>query len=241
MKEQRGSDIGCALIVIAALIAGAIFVIAYAPWLLLAAPAAVVVAVLALVILSDITSDDVMVASEEPGGYDGWRISVLNPVRQAFHKAPLLQAPKLRVTYEERQIVKQASKLAAGVAASLQADSSAGEDRKQMQAQASEIPVNMANTLWRLDRLRRMERAIDVRSPEGQQSRDAMIVLEKQIVADLQRGLDALAALPVNVMKVELAQMGRPAERLLASLSETNQHLRDVSASYDELRGTQQK
>ena len=239
MKEQGGNGAGCALIVIAALIGTAILIVAYAPWLLLAIPAAIVMAAIAVIFLADVVSDDVMVACEEPGGYEAWRISMLNPVRQAFHKPPLLQVPKLRVTYEERQLVKQASKLASGIAASLRNNSTAGADRAQLLAQANELPANMAGALWRLDRLRKMERAIDVRISRGQQTRDEMVALEKQIVAEMQRSLETLSAIPLSLMKVEVAQVERPTDRLLSSLSEANQHLRDISSAYNELHGTQ--
>jgi hypothetical protein len=241
MNDRTGSNTGCALIVIVVLIAIGILVIAFAPWLLIAVPLIIVSVVISLILLADVTSDDVLVNSEELGGYNGWRIKMLNPLRRAFTKPPLLQVPSVRVTYEERQMVKQAVKLTIAIAAALKNNPTIGADGALIQQRADEVPANMANALWRLDRLRRVKRTMEERLQDGLTNQTDVVAMDRQIIAEMQRSLDSLAQLPVNMMKVELQQATRPAERLLAELNETNQHLRDIDTTFSDLHSTQAK
>ena len=236
--KDRG-ELGCALLLVAALIAGGIYLILQAPWLVLGIPLAIIAGIVALLILADVFSDDVLMTTEDPGGFAARRIAFINPLRQSLNKLPLLQVPKMRVTFEERQLVKQASQVAAEIVKSL-ADSPVPEsERAQLRQQAAEVPQNMAKALWRLDRLRRMKNALDLRMAEGKARRDEMDVLDRQVVAEIESALATLSATPVNLMKLELAKADRPSERLLSNLSEANQQLRDLSAAYDEVRGKQ--
>ena len=236
--KDRG-ELGCALLLVAALIAGGIYLILQAPWLVLGIPLAIIAGIVALLILADVFSDDVLMTTEDPGGFAARRIAFINPLRQSLNKLPLLQVPKMRVTFEERQLVKQASQVAAEIVKSL-ADSPVPEsERAQLRQQATEVPQNMAKALWRLDRLRRMKNALDLRMAEGKARRDEMDVLDRQVVAEIESALATLSATPVNLMKLELAKADRPSERLLSNLSEANQQLRDLSAAYDEVREKQ--
>ena len=236
--KDRG-ELGCALLLVAALIAGGIYLILQAPWLVLGIPLAIIAGIVALLILADVFSDDVLMTTEDPGGFAARRIAFINPLRQSLNKLPLLQVPKMRVTFEERQLVKQTSQVAAEIVKSL-ADSPVPEsERAQLRQQAAEVPQNMAKALWRLDRLRRMKNALDLRMAEGKARRDEMDVLDRQVVAEIESALATLSATPVNLMKLELAKADRPSERLLSNLSEANQQLRDLSAAYDEVRGKQ--
>ena len=236
--KDRG-ELGCALLLIAVVAAGGIYLLLQAPWLLIAVPLAIVAGVIALLVLSDVFSDDVLVASDEQGGFAARRIAFVNRLRLAANKPPLLQVPRMRVTFEERQMVKQASQLAAQILKSLPSSPVPETDRGPLRQQASDIPLNMAQALWRLERLRHTRNTLDVRTPEGKTNRDEMDALDRQVVAQMQQALATLSGTPVNMMKLEVAQADRPAQRVLSNLSETNQQLRDITSSYDELRGKQ--
>lgn len=236
--KNRG-ELGCTLLLVAALMAGGIYLILQAPWLVLGIPLAIVVGIVALVILADVFSDDALMVTEDPGGFAAKRIGFINPLRQALNKPPLLQVPKMRVTFEERQLVKRAAQVAGEIIKSL-ADSPVAEtERAELRQQAAEVPQNMARALWRLDRLRRVKNALDVRVADGKARRDEMDALDRQVVAEIEGALATLSATPVNLMKLELTKADRPSERLLSNLSETNNQLRDLSAAYDEVRGKQ--
>ena len=236
--KDRG-ELGCALLLVAALVGGGIYLILQAPWLLLGVPLAVITLIVALVVLADVFSDDVLVKTDDAGGFAARRVAFINRLRQALNKQPLLQVPNLRVTFEERQLVKQASQMAAEITAALRNSPVPESERAQLVRQAADVPLNMAQALWRLDRLRRVKNSLDLRTVEGKASRDEMDILDHQVAAEIQRALATLSATPVNLMKLEMAKADRPSERLLSNLSETNQQLRDLSAAYDEVRGKQ--
>jgi hypothetical protein len=236
--KDRG-ELGCALVLLALLAAGVIYVLSQAAWLLIAAPIALVIAIVALLVLADVTSDDVLMASEEPGGFTAWRVSTLNNIRRALNKPPLYQVPKNGVTFEERQLVKQAARVAGEIASALRNSRAPVSDRDQIRMQAGDVPANMAQALWRLDRVRRTARALDPRSEQTRATREEIAGVERQILDEMQRALATLSTIPVNLVKLEMAQADRPAERLLGELNETNQQLRDVSAAYKEMRGGQ--
>jgi hypothetical protein len=236
--KDRG-ELGCALLLVGALIAGGIYLILQAPWLVLGVPLAIFVGILVLLVLADVFSDDVLVATEEPGGFAARRIAFINPIRQSLNKAPLLQVPKLRVTFEERQFVKQASQLATEIMKSTGSSPISEAERAQLRRQAVDVPVNMARALWRLDRLRRIRNAQNLRTEEGKARHDELGNMDRQVLAEIQNALATLSATPVNLMKLELTQAERPTDRLLSNLSETNQQLHDLSSAYDEVRGTQ--
>jgi hypothetical protein len=132
-------------------------------------------------------------------------------------------------------------KLTIAIAAALKNNPTIGADGALIQQRADEVPANMANALWRLDRLRRVKRTMEERLQDGLTNQTDVVAMDRQIIAEMQRSLDSLAQLPVNMMKVELQQATRPAERLLAELNETNQHLRDIDTTFSDLHSTQAK
>ncbi len=232
-------ELGCALLLLAVVVGGLIFVLVKAPWLLLAIPAAFVLIVIALVVLSDVFNDNVLVASDEQGGFTARRIALINRLRTALNKPPLLQTPRARVSYEERQMVKQASQLAVQILKALPSSPVPESERGPLRQQAVDVPGNMAQALWRLSNLRRVRNTLDLRTPEGRANRDEADRLDQQMVAEMQRALATLSGTPVNLMKLEMAKAERPAQRLLADLNEANSQLRDLSSAYQELHGTQ--
>jgi hypothetical protein len=236
MSNSNRGELGCALVVVVAVLAGIVFLIAQAPWLVIGVPIAVVLAIVALVLLANVVSDDVLVASEEPGGFAAKRIAFINKLRAAMNKQPMWQVPELGVNFEERQIVKRASQLAAQVAATLKTSPTPESVRSLIAQQASDIPANLVAALWRLSRLRRTARSFDLRTELGRQRRDEIAGLEHGVLAEMQRALDTLSGIPVGLMQTEQARADRSVERLAADLNEANQQLQELSATYEELR-----
>lgn len=236
--KNRG-ELGCGIIAIVAVIAAGVYLLLNAPWFLLAIPAGLVAIIVALLALADITTDDVIVTTEEQGGFTSTRLKWLNKARKALGKTQMLQVPKLGVTFEERQLIKQATKIATEVAATLKSSNALTADHAQLKQQIDDVPANMARALWRLDRTRRMARALNINTQEGKRSREELSEIERQILKQMENALTVLGGLPVNLMRVEMARTDAPNERLLTSLDETNRQLLDLTAAYDEVRGRQ--
>lgn len=235
--NNRG-ELGCALLLVVMVLAGGIFLVIKAPWLLLAGPVTFILIILALIALADVFNDNVLVSSDEPGGFAARRIGLVNRLRSAINKPPLLQVPRARISYEERQLVKTASEMTVQILKTLPGSPVPESERIVLRQQAIEVPQNMAQVLWRLSRVRRIRNTLDLRTSEGKSDREEMDRLDHQLLTELQTALATLSGTPVNIMKLEQAQADRPSQRLLSDLSDANQHLHDISTAYEELHGT---
>ena len=235
--NNRG-ELGCALFLVVVVLAGGIFLVIKAPWLLLAGPVAFILIILALIALADVFNDNVLVSSDDPDGFAARRISLVNRLRSAINKPPLLQVPRARISYEERQLVKSASEMTVQILKTLPGSPVPESERIVLRQQAIEVPQNMAQVLWRLSRVRRIRNTLDLRTSEGKSDREEMDRLDHQLLTELQTALATLSGTPVNIMKLEQAQADRPSQRLLSDLSDANQHLHDISTAYEELHGT---
>jgi hypothetical protein len=57
-----------------------------------------------------------------------------------------------------------------------------------------------------------------------------------QLRSEMQHSVEVLSSISISLVKVQLAHDDLATDRLLADLNESNQRLRDLSASYHETR-----
>lgn len=235
MQDKGGA--GCAILALIGLCAGmgflACLVVTQAGWLLLAVPALL----LALLAVADVFRDDAYLAADQPGGFTAWHAATLTRIRKWIRKPAIHVVPKLGVSTEERLLVKRAVKLAGEVLASLRQSATPETQRALLAEQAEVTAANIAGALWRLARLRRIRRAADSQTDQGRETIQQITALEKDVLAGIHQSLDVLAAVPVNMARVELARDTRRAEQLLSDLNESNSRLQDLSSAYRELGG----
>lgn len=235
MQDKGGA--GCAILALIGLCAGmgflACLVVTQAGWLLLAVPALL----LALLAVADVFRDDAYLAADQPGGFTAWHAATLTRIRKWIRKPAIHVVPKLGVSTEERLLVKRAVKLAGEVLASLRQSATPETQRALLAEQAEVTAANIAGALWRLARLRRIRRAADPQTDQGRETIQQITALEKDVLAGIHQSLDVLAAVPVNMARVELARDTRRAEQLLSDLNESNSRLQDLSSAYRELGG----
>ena len=114
--------------------------------------------------------------------------------------------------------------------------------RKVIKQQAREISDNINGALWKLHHLRKIRQlAAGMGGYSGGASYTAQVAtevteMEKKLLREMDRSLEVLFSVPLSLMKVGLAQGERTADRILAELRETNQRLRDIAVSYDEMK-----
>ena len=60
--------------------------------------------------------------------------------------------------------------------------------------------------------------------------------MTKQLHGEMQHSLEIVSSLSISLVKVELAHDDLSTDRLLADLNDSNQRLRDLSASYAEVK-----
>ncbi len=235
MQNKGGA--GCAILALIGACAGmsllAWLVVTQASWLLLAVPAFL----LALLALADVLRDDAYLAADQPGGFTAWHAATLTRIRAWIGRPAIHVVPQLGVSTEERLLVKRAVKLAGEVLASLRQGATPETQRALLAQQAEAVPGNIAGALWRLARLRRIKRAADPKTDQGRETIQQITALENEMLAGINQSLDRLAALPMNMVQVELARDIRRAEQLLSDLNESNSKLEDLSSAYRELGG----
>ncbi len=228
---------GCAILALIGLCAGLSFlaylVVTQAGWLLLAAPALL----LALLAVADVLREDAYLAADKPGGFTAWHAATLSRIRKWIGKPAIHVVPQLGVSTEERLLVKRAVKLAGEVLAALRQGATPETQRALLAQQAEVVPANIAGALWRLARLRRLKRAADPRTDQGRETIRQITALETDLLASINQSLDVLAAVPMNMVQVEMARDTRRAEQVLSHLNESNSKLEDLSSAYRELGG----
>ncbi|MCS7061236.1 MAG: hypothetical protein RMN25_08710 [Anaerolineae bacterium] len=233
MQEKGGA--GCAIVALIGVCAGSAVLVYWlatqAVWVLLAAPALLVV----LLALADILRDDAYLAADKPGGLTAWHAATLTRLRSWIGKPAIHVVPQLGVSTEERLLVKRAVKLAEEVRVALRQRTVPETQRALLVEQAEAVPANIAAALWRLARLRRIKRAADPKTDQGRETVQQIDGLESQLLSGIRRSLDLLAAMPASMMQIELSRDARQLEQLSSDLNETNSKLRDLSSAYQEL------
>jgi hypothetical protein len=118
--------------------------------------------------------------------------------------------------------------------------------QKVLKQQAREIADNITGALWKLHHLRKIRQlAAGMGGTWGGSvktgSYAAHIIsetteMERQLLQEIDRSLEVLFSVPISLMKVGLAQGERTADRILAELRETNERMRDIAATYDDMK-----
>ena len=235
MDNKGGS--GCAILALVGLCAGAgvvtYLVFTQASWLLWAVPALIAL----LLVVADVFRDDAFLAAEQPTGFTAWHAAMLTRIRRLIGKPAIQLVPQTMISPDERLLVKRATKLAGEVLSALRQSPVPETQRSQVVQQTEDVPANIAKALWRLARLRRIKRSADPKTEQGQQTAGEIAALEQSLLAEMSHSLDVLAAVPMNMVRVELAKDTRHAEQVLADLNESNSKLQDLSEAYRELGG----
>jgi hypothetical protein len=214
-------------------IAGLIGFLAPAAWLLVLDAVAVVVGI---VLADALWRRGHYVRKANPGGLPAAHLALLNPVRKAYGKSPLWLIPDHGIDADERDMVEHANRLATEIGDSIKDDPLPARKRKSFKQQAAQVPRNLEMALWKLARLRRIAASIDHRYDSDGQKHQEIEQMVNQLRSVMQHSVEVLSAISISLVKVQLAHDDLSADRLLADLNESNQRLRDLSASYAEVR-----
>ncbi len=214
-------------------IAGIIGLLAPAPWLLVLDTIAVVV----MIVLADaLWRRGHYVRRNKPGGVPATHLALLNPVRKAYGQSPLWLIPDHGIDADERDMVEHANRLAYEIRDAVKESPLSPQKRSSFQLQAGEVPDNLVKALWKLARLRRIASSIDQRYDEQGLKHQELEQMVNQLRGEMQHSVEVLSSISISLVKVQLAHDDLATDRLLADLNESNQRLRDLSASYHEAR-----
>lgn len=154
-----------------------------------------------------------------------------NRVRKMTGRSPIYLPPtNIEHAKEEHQLVHEALGLMREVEASLKRNPTLSADSKRsIQMQIEHIPPNLIKSVNQLEHLRRISQTAD------KYQREEIDQMDFKLQVQIQHSLQTLKAIPIELMKIELASSDRTVKRLVNDLTETNDKLRDLGASSMEL------
>jgi hypothetical protein len=214
-------------------IAGLIGFMASAPWLLTVDAIAVVVGI---VVADALWRRGHYVRKTKPGGVPAAHLALLNPVRKAYGQSPLWLIPDHGIDADERDMVEHANRLAYEIRDAVKESPLPPRKRSSFQRQAGEVPDNLVKALWKLARLRRIAASIDQRYDEQGLKHQELDQMVHQLRGEMQHSVEVLSSISISLVKVQLAHDDIATDRLLADLNDSNQRLRELSASYAEVK-----
>lgn len=218
----------------AILVVGLIGLVTQAPGILLVDFLAMVVAV---VLADALLRKAHYFAKDKPNRMTTAHLTILNSIRKSFGQSPIWLIPDRHIEDDERDMVERADRLVYEIRDALKHSPISAEKRSSFELQASEVPNNIAQALWRVTRLRRIAESIDDRYDEQGQKRQEIEQMIDQLRGEMKHSLGILSSISISLVKVELARGDIATDRLLADLNESNKRLRDLSVSYAEVRG----
>jgi hypothetical protein len=214
-------------------IAGLIGVLASASWLLVLDA----IAVAGGIVLADaLWRRGHYVRKTKAGGLPAIHLTLLNPVRKAYGHSPLWLIPDHGIDADERDMVEHANRLAYEIRDAVKESPLSPRKRSSFQRQAGEVPDNLVKALWKLARLRRIAASIDPRYDEQGFKHQELDQMVHQLRGEMQHSVEVLSAISISLVKVQLAHDDIATDRLLADLNDSNQRLRELSASYAEVK-----
>lgn len=221
------------LAAIVSITVGLIALIAQWPALLLAD----VVVMLMLGALADaLRRRTLVIAKDKPSRITKTRVALLNAIRKAFSQPSIWLVPDEHIESDERAMLSHAARLVYEIDDALKCSPLPPEKYGAFERQTRQVPENLDRALWRLARLRRLAEVIDYHYDSDGQRHQELESMTQQLRGEMQHSLELVSSLSISLVKVELAHHDLSTDRLLVDLNESNQRLRDLSASYLEVK-----
>jgi hypothetical protein len=212
---------------------GLIALIAQWPGLLLADAAVMLV----LGVLADaLRRRTLYLARDKPGRVARAHVGLINALRKAFDQPGIWLIPEHHLEPEERAMQTHAARLVNEIDDALKCSPLPPERYASFEQQTKQVPGNLNRALWKLARLRRLAESIDYEYDKDGQQHQELEAMAKQLHGEMRHSLELISSLSISLVKVEMAHDDLSTDRLLADLNESNQRLRDLSASYAEVK-----
>jgi hypothetical protein len=177
------------------------------------------------------------IARDRPGWLTRAHLALINSLRQAFSQPRIWLVPDNYVEPAERAMQTHAARLVYEIDDALKCSPLPPEKYAIFERQTRQVPGNLNRALWKLARLRRLAESIDDQYDQDGRRHQELAAMTAQLHGEMQHALELVSSLSISLVKVELAHDDVSTERLLAALDDSNQRLRDLSASYAEVKG----
>jgi hypothetical protein len=175
-------------------------------------------------------------ARDKPSRMARARLGLINAIRKALNQPRVWLIPENHIAADERAMLAHAARLAYEIDDALKCSPLPPEKYASFERQTQQVPGNLDRALWKLARLRRLAEAIDYTYDHDGQQHQELEVMTKQLHDEMRHSLELVSSLSISLVKVEIAHDDLSTDRLLADLNESNQRLRDLSASYAEVK-----
>lgn len=176
------------------------------------------------------------IARDKPGRLTRVHVALINLLRKPFEQPRLWLIPEHHIEPDERAMQTHAARLVYEIDDALKCSPLPPEKYASFERQTRQVPGNLNRALWKVARLRRLAESIDHEyDPDGQRHQE-LDAMTKQLHGEMQHSLEIVSSLSISLVKVELAHDDLSTDRLLADLNDSNQRLRDLSASYAEVK-----
>jgi hypothetical protein len=176
------------------------------------------------------------IARDRPGWLTRTHLALINSLRKAFNQPRIWLIPDNYVEPAERAMQTHAARLVYEIADALKCSPLPPEKYATFERQTRQVPGNLNRALWKLARLRRLAESIDYQYDKDGRQHQELDAMTAQLHGEMQHALELVSSLSISLVKVELAHDDVSTERLLAALDDSNQRLRDLSASYAEVK-----
>lgn len=139
---------------------------------------------------------------------------------------------------KENQMAYDAERLLDEIEAVVKQSSTPAAARQSLTRQSREVCDHIASALWKLYHLRRVRQMAEHHYANANIRQAAVEAreMEDRLLIEINRSLEVLFYIPVSLMRVDQAHRDNVADRLITDLSEANQRLREVAATYNEMR-----
>ena len=176
------------------------------------------------------------VARDRPGWLTRTHLALINSLRKAFNQPRVWLIPENHIEPDERAMQTHATRLVYEINDALKCSPLPPEKYASFERQTRQVPGNLNRALWKLARLRRLAESIDFEYDQEGQQHQELEAMTKQLHGEMRHSLELVSSLSISLVKVELAHDDLSSDRLLADLNDSNQRLRDLSASYAEVK-----
>ena len=222
-----------ALVGVTGVAVGLIALISQLPGLLLAD---VAVLVLLGVLADALRRRTAYIAKDQPGWLTTLHVALINSIRKSFDQPRLWIIPEQHVESDERAMLTHANRLVDEIGDALKYSPLPVAKRASFERQTRQVPGNLSKALWKLARLRRIAESIDAEYDKEGHKHQELATMAGQLHDEMLHSLELVSSLSISLVKVQLAHDDLSTDRLLADLDDSNQRLRELSASYAEVK-----
>lgn len=162
-------------------------------------------------------------------GYN-WQRNVINFFRVRVGKLPLWLIPSKLTEREERDLLYKANLLFYEIKQATKRCLLSNDVKNSILFQCALIPMNIANSLWKLSNLRRLAAVTDGMG-SAQEHEEENELLQIEIYQEMESLVGKLSELSLSLIKSEITNNNKAIQDILSGLNNSNDKLQNIISS----------